>query len=323
MRRREFLMTGTAGVLFLRLAKGAAGKALDPKERVDRALRGSDVDRPPFSFWHHFGLHTPQEHAQATLAFHDKYRTDIVKVMSDFPYPKAQGSKWYELKVTDNPFPQQIEALRLILDGLGGKKYFIETVFNSWNVAEKLSSKEELRRLKAEKPEALLNALETINKSQINHAKRALNTGASGILLSVANANAAELSPGDYARFSAPFDKELLAAIGDSKLTFLHLHVEAPYLDQFTKFQAPVINYSDVVSRIPIETVRQKFSQVIAGGVDEVNYKTLNEAAIRQQIAQAKEEAGTKLIITPGCSVPNDSSAAELLRMPRALGMPV
>jgi hypothetical protein len=119
---------------------------LDHKERVDRALAGSSVDRPPFSFWHHFGLKTPEEHAKATLDFHRAYHTDIVKVMSDFPYPKPAG-KWYELKVESDPFPRQIKALDLIRDGLDGRAYFIETIFNPWNVAEKLSSKEELLRL--------------------------------------------------------------------------------------------------------------------------------------------------------------------------------
>src|ERR1035438_3168463 len=61
----------------------------------------------------------------------------------DFPYPKPPG-KWYELKVEANPFPQQIRSLNLIREGLGGSAYMMETVFNPWNVAQKLSSKEEV-----------------------------------------------------------------------------------------------------------------------------------------------------------------------------------
>ena len=41
------------------MLRGAA--ALSRKERVDRALAGQDVDRPPFSLWHHFGLKTAQD----------------------------------------------------------------------------------------------------------------------------------------------------------------------------------------------------------------------------------------------------------------------
>ena len=108
MLRRNFLLSvagASAAPAFLRAA------ALSPIDRVDRALAGKELDRPPFTLWHHFGLPTPEEHAARTLAFHRAYRTDIVKVMSDFPYPKPAG-KWYELKVEANPFPQQIQIGR-------------------------------------------------------------------------------------------------------------------------------------------------------------------------------------------------------------------
>ena len=320
VRRRDFL-AGAAGLASLTLTRRLAlGKAaLGPKERVDRALKGADVDRPPFSFWHHFGLKTPEDHATATLKFHRQFRTDFVKVMSDFPYPKGTGSSWYELKPVANPFPQQIRALELVRNGLNGQAYFMETVFNSWNVAEKLSSRDEVRRLQHENPQALLDALDIITQSQINHLKRTAATGAAGILLSVANANAKELPVEDYAKFSAPFDKRLAAAAARAKLTFLHLHVEEPYLSQFHGFEAPVINYSDRVSGIPIRDVRRQYSQVIAGGIDEVDYKQLSADDLRKQIDSARSQAGPRFILTPGCSVPNDSTDEELSRLPAVL----
>jgi len=319
MLRREFLFSaGAATALVSRPVFGAAG--LSRKERVDRALKGLDVDRPPFSFWHHFGLKTAEAHAERTLAFHKQYRTDIVKVMSDFPYPKPQ-SKWYDLKPLDNPFPDQIRALELIRNGLNGDAYFIETVFNPYNVAEKLSSREEVRRLQRENPKALLTALDVITQSEINHAKRAIALGARGILLAVANANAKELTVADYARFSAPFDKRILDAVNGAPLSFLHLHVERPYLDQFHNFSAPVINYSLHVTGIPMAEARAKFpNQVMAGGIDEVNYRKLTAKDIRTQWQAASSAAGRKFILTPGCSVPNDSSVAELALLPKVLG---
>ena len=294
------------------------GATLTRKERVDRALKGAGADRPPFTLWHHFGLKTAREHADRTLAFHQQYRTDIVKVMSDFPYPKATG-KWFELKPVQNPFPEQIQALELIREGLNGDAYFIETVFNPWNVAEKLSSREEIRRLKEENPDALLAALDAITTSEINHAKRALAAGARGILLAVANANGKEMSVADYARFSAPFDRKILSEAG-APLNVLHLHVEQPYLDQFRGFPAPVINYSLHVTGIPISEVRRQFSEVIMGGIDEVNYRKLTTQQIQAQAKEAELQAGKKFILTPGCSVPNDSSSAELARMAEAVG---
>jgi uroporphyrinogen decarboxylase len=320
MHRRRFLFGATAAGVLSSSRIPVFGKAeLSHKQRVDRALHGAEVDRPPFSFWHHFGLKTADAHAQATLDFHKRYRTDIVKVMSDFPYPKSSG-KWYEIKAVDNPFPDQLQALKLIRDGLNGDTYFIETIFNSWNVAEKLSSKEEVARLRRDNPQALLEALDSITTSQIDHVRRALDVGAAGILLSVANAIRAEMSLEDYRRFSSPFDKRILKAASGSKLTFLHLHVEEPYLAEFQGFDFPVINYSAKVSGIPIRDVRKMYSSVIAGGIDEVDYKKLTPADIKKEIKEAREAAGPRFILTPGCSVPNDSTQDKLMRLPEALG---
>src|SRR6266545_4043601 len=197
MLRRQFLLAAAAAPVAL------GRSSLSHTERIDRAMKGAEVDRPPFSFWHHFGLKTASEHAKATLDFHRAYHTDLVKVMSDFPYPKPKA-KWYELRVEQNPFPEQIRALELIRDGLDGSAYFIETLFNPWNVAQKLSSKDDVLRLMKENPQALLDALDVITQSEIAHAKRALAGGASGVLLSVANANKAEMPPDDYVKFSQP-----------------------------------------------------------------------------------------------------------------------
>ena len=313
MLRRHFVLAAAVAPFAF------AGASLAHKQRVDRALKGQDVDRPAFTFWHHFGLQTPEAHAKATLDFHREYRTDIVKVMSDFPYPKPKG-KWSELKVEANPFPQQLKALDLIHDGLAGGADYLETIFNPWNVAEKLSSKEEVNRLKAENPQALLDALDVITKSEINHAKLALAKGASGVLLSVANAKKDELSPTDYRKFSAPFDRRILEAISNAKLNVLHLHVEPEYLAFFHGWPVAAINYSIHVSGIPAPEVRRQYPQVIMGGLDEVNFRKLSAADLRAQWEAASLAAGKKFILTPGCSVPNDSAKEELARLPGLLG---
>lgn len=316
MLRRDFLLGAAASSARVILGR----TALSRKERVDRALAGQEVDRAPFTFWHHFGLATAEAHAARTIEFHRLYHTDLVKVMSDFPYPKPPG-KWYELKVNPNPFPDQIRALELIRDGLNGDAYMIETVFNPWNVAQKLSSKQELLNLKEQNPQAVLDALDVITQSEVAHAKRALATGASGILFSVANANSDELSPADYQKFSRPFDQRFMESVSGARLNFLHLHVEPGYLAQFHGFTAPVINYSLHVSHIPMGEVRRQFpAAVLAGGIDEVNYRKLTADDLGKQWRAASQAAGRKFILTPGCSVPNDSAPEELARLPKLLG---
>lgn len=303
-------------------AAAAAAPGLTPRQRIDCALRGLEVDRPPFSFWHHFGLEKfpGDRHARATLEFHRKFRTDLVKVMSDYPYPGPKGD-WYDLRVEVNPFPEQIRALRIIRDGLRGRVYFLETIFNSYKVAEKLSSEQEVRRLMAEKPEALLRALEAINKSQINHARRAIAAGASGIFLAIANADESVLSRAEYAKFSEPFDKELLAAVRQAPLNTLHLHGDKVYLDLFYKgWLASIFHYSTHATGVSVAEVRRRYGGVLMCGLDERNFRRLSEADLKQQWQGAEQAAGRRFILAPGCSVPNDATDDELLRLARVLG---
>lgn len=316
MLSRRDLLAGLSTAAVLR------GAELSSKERVDRVLNGKDVDRTPFTFWHHFlDENKPAEdHAQSTLAFHQKFHTDLVKVMSDYPYPKPSGA-WYEVKPETNPFPQQIHALEQIRKGLNGKAYFVETIFNPWNVAEKLSSKQEVMALLHNNPQKLMDALEAIAKSEANHAQRAVNAGAAGIFLAVANAQQGVMSEADYVKFSEPFDKIVLDIARTAPLNILHLHTDARfgdklYMDRFYQgWPAAAINYT-LYTHIPIAELRKKFTGVIMAGLDERQYRKLSPDQLKQQWTEAKAHAGKKFILAPGCSVPNDSTDQELLRLP-------
>ncbi len=317
--RRSFLLAA-AGAL-APIAKSAA-KATS-KERVDRALKGDKpLDRPPFSFWHHFGLQNepPENHARATLTFHREFRTDLVKVMSDFAYPKPDG-KWYELTVLDNPFPAELRALELIRDGLSGETYFVETIFNPWNVAEKLSSPGEVQRLKQENPKALANALEAIAESEANHATKAISIGAAGIFLAIANAQPEFLSEEEYAKWSEPYDRVILDAVKEAPLNILHLHGDHVYLKHFTKpWPAHAINYSVHCTGVPFQDFRKSYQGTLMGGLDEKNFRSLDEKELKAEWQRAQEQAGARFILAPGCSVPNESTDAELNRLVAVIG---
>jgi uroporphyrinogen decarboxylase len=313
--RRHVLALAPAAIL--RAAK------LTARQRVDMALRGQTPDRTPFSYWFHFGLEKegPVKHAAATLDFHRTYRTDLVKVMSDFPYPKSESGAWYQLRELKSPFAPQLKALEMIRDGLAGQAHFIETLFNPWNVAEKLSSKEAVVRLMKEKPQALLDALDAIARSEANHARAAIAAGASGIFLAIANAQDGILTQNEYARFSEPFDRIVLDAVASAPLNTLHLHGDTVYLDRFVRdWPAAAISYSAHGTGVSVAQMRKRFSGLLIAGLDERNYRTLTTDQLKAQWKEAQAAAGAKLVLAPGCSVPNNTAPEELERLTRVLG---
>ena len=341
MNRRKFL-SASAAVASLSIARRAfsakaAAVSLTHKERVDRALRGEDLDRPPFTFYHHYKRPTAQLEAQDHLDFHRRYNTDIVKVMNDFDYPQSKTGKWHELKPLDSPFPDQLETLKTVRDGLNDDAYFIDTIYGPYMTAMilfqsqpmfvgKLKSKEledqqiqSLHVFQQKNPEAWHGALEAITQSTINHIRLAKDIGASGTLVSVFNAESKFGSVADYQRFTRPYDKRVFDALADTKLSILHLHyLERPYLNQFQDFHAPILQYSVKTSGIPIAEVRALYTQSIAGGVDEIDYCKLTVAQMREQWKEAQQQAGLRFIATPGCSVPDESTPDELARFPQS-----
>jgi len=309
--RRSFLLTAAA----LPALAQTKPKKMNPRERVDAVLRGAPVDRPPFTLWHHFGLEAqgPAAHARATLDFHARNGTDLVKVMSDFAYPNQPG-------VLETPFPAQLQALELIRDGLAGSKYFVETIFNPWNVLEKLTSKEEVVRLHREQPQTLLDRLETIARSEANHARAARERGASGIFLAIANAQDGILSLADYCKFSEPFDRMVVEAVADLPLNILHLHGPAVYVDHFLRTWRNVTHhYSEAETGFTLADAHAIYPGTLMGGIDHRSFRNLNVDQLRAAARRARDMAAPNLILAPGCSVPDDSTPKELVQLRKAV----
>jgi uroporphyrinogen-III decarboxylase len=341
MNRRSFLRSAAATTATLALSRQAFSgtTALTHKERVDRALRGQDLDRPPFTFYLHYKRPTAQLEAQDHLDFHRRYNTDIVKVMNDFDYPQSKTGKWYELKPLDSPYPQQLETLRIIRDSLNGDAYFIDTLYGPYMTAmilfqsqpayaklgnshaETLKIVNDLHDFQRQHTDQWHTALEAITQSTINHIHRSNEIGSSGALVSIFNSHTDYGPVADYNRFSRPYDKRVIDALADTKLSVLHLHyLDRPYLDQFRDFNVPVLQYSVKESSIPIADARRIYTQTIAGGIDEIDFKKLTVDQMRQQWKSARAAAGAKYIAAPGCSIPNSCTPEELSRFPRSLG---
>jgi uroporphyrinogen decarboxylase len=295
-------------------------------ERVKAALRGERVDRVPFTCWHHFGLEKQpgEKHAEATIGFYRKFDVDLLKVMSDFPYPAPEGLEkisrledWQRLEPLKNPFPEQIKALRLINKELKGQALFVETIFHSWNVAEKLSSKKDLTELKESDPKLFKKVLRAISESQANHARQALDAGAAGIFLAVSAADQFTTDAQDYAKMGRESDLIILDAVKDKGfLNILHVHGKKPHWDTLVTYPVQVMNYSVQSTGVGLSEARVKFTGTLMGGLNEEKIaaqKTEDLAGDLQAAVLAMQKR--RLVLSPGCSVPNDISPEVLLQL--------
>jgi uroporphyrinogen decarboxylase len=299
--------------------------ALNKIERVMRALKGDEVDRPPFSFWYHFGLqHMPgRKHAEAEIDFYRAYDLDFLKVMNDYPYPLPPGlaaveteDEWRRLEPVDGQdvcWSEQLSALSMINDLIGEEALFIETIFSPWTTARRLTRGGSLVEARERHPEALLAGMEVIARSLANYASEAVARGASGIFLSLGAATDDVMTPEEYKTWGRPFDLKVLEAVSDAPFNVLHIHGRRIHFDAILDYPVSAINWSHLTTAPPIAEGHARSGKTVMGGIDETTAAHISPPEIERQVARAIREAGARgLIIAPGCSVPTDTPERNL-----------
>ena len=294
-------------------------------ERVTLALKGEEVDRPPFSFWYHFGLqHMPgRTHAEAELDFYRAYDLDFLKVMNDYPYPLPRGldalaseEDWNHIEPVAGShecWREQLEALSMISETIGSEAMFIETIFSPWTTARRLTPTGRLDEARELHPQALLAAMDAIAASLGAYAFEAVARGAAGIFLSLGAATGDVMTVEEYETWGRPFDLKVLAAVREAPFNVLHIHGKQIHFDSLVDYPVAAMNWSHFATTPSLAKGRVLSGKTVLGGIDEAAAAHLSAKGIEEQVARALSEVGTRgLIVTPGCSVPTDTPVGGL-----------
>ena len=301
-------------------------------ERVIGALRGEPVDRPPFSFWYHFGLQhmSGKEHAAAEIDFYRSYDLDFLKVMSDFPYPLPKGldavateEDWKRIEpvpADDECWHQQLLALSLINEQIGKEAMFIETIFSTWTTARRLSRSGGLAAARERFPETLQSALNAISNSLADYAKEVIKRGAAGIFLSLGAATDDVMSAEDYQTWGRPFDLRILDAIRNASFNVLHIHGKRIHFNAVMDYPVAALNWSHFATTPSLSSGKTLSGKTVLGGIDESTASHVSAPEIGEQVDAAIREIGVQgLIVTPGCSIPTDTREQTLREVKAAV----
>jgi len=293
---------------------------MDKIERVVNALRGEDVDRPPFGFWYHFGLQHLRggAHAEAELEFYRAHDLDFVKVMNDYPYPLPDGldvvdseDDWKRLepvKASDPAWDEQLLALSKISAKIGKEALFIETIFSPWTTARRLARSSGLPAARRHFPETTLAAMDNISTSLANYAREAVDRGAAGIFLSLGAATDTVMSAEEYNVWGRPFDLKILDAVREAPFNVLHIHGTRIHFDSLLDYPVSAINWSHNTTAPTLKEGLVKSGKTVMGGINETTASHVSAPEIFQQVVDTMQEIGSRhLIVTPGCSIPTDT----------------
>jgi uroporphyrinogen decarboxylase len=310
-------------------------------ERLQAAIRGEAVDRPPVALWRHFpgDDQRPENLAAETVAFQRRYDFDFVKVTpaSSFclrdwgvedvwmgnlegtrehtAYPIQVPEDWRSLNVLDparGSLGAQLQVLHLIAGDLAGEAPFIQTVFSPLAQAKNLVGEERLLVHLRRNPDAFRDGLETITATTIRFVEAACETGIAGIFYAVQHAQYGLLSEAEYESFGRSDDLRILEAAQGLWLNVLHLHGSDVMFDSLADYPVQVLNWHDRETRPTLAEAQRCFRGAVCGGLQqwEVMVRGTPEQ-VRAQAAEAiAQTAGRRFILGTGC-VTNIRAARE------------
>ena len=331
-------------------------KQMGRRERILAAVNREPVDRIPYAVWRHFPTvdRSTAGLAQATLRFHERYGSDLLKITPTGGYaveawgcvegeevrpdghrPCARcavrdADDWKKIRPLDPAsaagYAGQIETIiRIGFDRRIGDAPVVPTLFSPLSLARKLSGDRLTHDLR-EHPARVTAALEAITETLVTFAARALSEGVSGIFYSIQAASGSENSEDDYARFGEPYDRRVLESVrGKSILTIVHCHGDRLMWSRLAALPGHAWNWDDRATPPSLADARAKTVGAVVGGLDQ--WKTPRDGTPERAVAEARDAiaqtGGIGLIVGPGCVLPMNTPDANVAAVVQALGGPL
>ncbi|MFW9908682.1 MAG: uroporphyrinogen decarboxylase family protein [Candidatus Thorarchaeota archaeon] len=310
---------------------------------LEQTFLGNFDEKIPISLWKHHPEtdRTPEGLASADVAFHKKFKHDLMKISFFGHYPCIDfgctaeydgaisgsttltssvinnASDWEVLEPPDvnaGVFGEQVRAVELIQRYSHGVVPTMATIFDGPMVADKLCDKD-LAKYMDENQDIIESALDLITDVMIDFARATLDAGADGLFLASQHSTLTSATDEHYERFILPQDKKLVSKLrGRAKFMVMHLHAREPgeviRFDRIAKTPGiDGINWEDQTASISLREGKKLSRKTVFGGIDHNGvFRTGTPDEASEQILTAIDEAGyEKLVIAPGCVITIDT----------------
>lgn len=327
--------------------------SMNKRERLQAAIAGEPVDRPPVALWRHFpgDDQRPEDLAAAQLAFQTHWNWDFVKVtpassfclrdwgVEDRWVGNNEGTREYTRRAVERPedwerllvleptngrLGAQLGCLRAIVEDLGGEVPVIQTIFNPLSQAKNLIGQNKLLVHLRRYPKALHAGLETITQTTHQFIHRALETGIDGIFYAVQHAQYGLLSEGEYGELGRPYDLRLLKTAQEAGAWFnlLHIHGQDIMFDLLADYPVQAWNWHDQETPPSLAQGKTQVSGAVVGGLRQ--WETLLRGTPAQVKAEARvaieQTGGQGFVLGTGCVTPITTPDANLRAVREAVG---
>ena len=322
----------------------ATGREMTRAERVQAALAGDPVDRPPISLWMHFpnADQSAEQLAESTTRWQTALDLDFIKLMPPGDYAcidwglqseyrgAAGGTRdttyfpiqtlddWANVQpvdITQGFNAEVVRACTLARAAVGDDVPVLQTIFSPLTIANKLSDGRVIEHLRSN-PDVIHDVLAVIEAVTIEMTRASLAAGAQGIFFASQCASAEVMTRDEHDAFGVRHDLPVLLAAqaAGSGFTMVHVHGAQTYLDVLAAYPGHALNWHDRRVGPTIASVLHDYPQRAAvAGIDEHGMAALAVAEVREQVLDARQQAQDRhLLLGPGCVIRTATPAAQL-----------
>lgn len=319
------------------------------QERMSAVLSGERADRPPVSAWRHFieKEHSgPKLFAETMLKWQHDWDWDYVKLQPRASYyeeawggvfdfddyegvlPKVVKGpissvedldKIVELAGDFGPFGQELEAVRLVQDGVADGAPILQTMMCPTSVLQKLCAVNPIGRYRAasredlmvtlmhEQPELVHKTLTNITRSLASYSKLLAAQGVYGIFYGATGlSRTGYLTREEWDTFVKPYDLQMMEAMKPMKI-MVHACGMQVNPEWFSNYPIDILHWPESATGNPaLDTAPQWLGKSITpmGGCDErlfgQNKAEEIGAATRSTLKRMKD---IPFVLAPDCSL--------------------
>ncbi|GMQ79185.1 MAG: hypothetical protein BMS9Abin02_1746 [Anaerolineae bacterium] len=306
------------------------------RKRLEAAITGLRLDRPPVAIWRHWpgDDQDAASLAAAHFGWQKDYDWDLIKVSPASSFclvdwgveaqwqGSYEGTRTYTRRVVKDPedwtklsalnpgtgmLAVQIEALEILGKGLT-KEFadpppYIATIFSPLAQAKNIAGESRMLSHMRSHPDQFRQGLEIITQSTIAYVRAILDTGISGIFYAIQHARYPLISPIEYQSFGRPYDEPILAAASDLWLNMVHIHGEKDIMfDLVADYPVQLFNWHDRDTGFNLSDGLRQVSGAVSGGVSRWSlYKDTPESALAEAGDALAQTNGHRLLLGVGC----------------------
>lgn len=313
------------------------------RERIQAAMQGEILDRPPVALWRHFPVddQSAEALAEAHLHYQQMYDFDIVKVtpassfclkdwgVDDEWVGDTEGTRRYTKHIISEPrdweslpvlepnsrhLAQQLECLRLIRARLTPDTPMLQTIFSPLAQAKNLAGNEQLLEHLYYHPSAVMKGLKAIAETTRLFIQAARATGIDGIFYAVQHAQKQLLSYEEYKLFGLIFDRQTVEPAQGLWCNMLHLHGQEVHFELAGELPFQIVNWHDRESHPSLAEALAIFPGVVCGGIRQDTLVYRDSAEVHSEAADAlRQTTGRRFLLGTGCIVPIIASHGNLM----------